>query len=499
MSSPAIDYAALAEQARGLKPVDYAALAEQARKTSETEKPGMLSDIGDTLSQFWDKINPVTGAQGIFHAITNPGETIKGYGQSNDKILAAAKESLKKKEYSEALRHTLDYALNAIPGVGSAFDEAGNKAGTGDIKGAIADTGALGVNLLGPQIAEGAAGMAGRAASLAKTPVTEVLGATTGAGGAAMRRALEKPTPELVNAMRGNTSETEVLGHFKDALQNVKDARSADYQARLQALPNAQIDLTPIKQSVDFQLGKFGIKKDPATGELDFSRSPIRDASAQADIKSVYQDVTDWGSKPGDNTPASVDILKRRIDDVYSPSSAGRALVQAVKKTASDALNMQVPGYQEMTKGYAQASEFLDQLKDLSLESKNPGTAIRKLTTTLRQNNGYRAALADALGQYTGADLTGELAGMNLSKAGPQGLARVVDTGVGLLAGVAHGFINPSAAVGIAAASPRLMGELMVAMSKTRPAARAIGGAAPALGAATAIGNIAKAPTGDEQ
>ncbi len=498
MSSPAIDYAALAEQARGSRSVDYAALAEQARKSPETEKPGMLSDIGETLSQFWDKVNPVTGAQGIVHAVTNPGETIKGYGESNAKLLAAAKESLKKGEYSQALRHTLGYALNAIPGVGSAIDEAGNKAGAGDYKGAIADTAALATNLVGPQIAEGAAGMAGRAASLAKTPATEFLGATTGAGSAAMRRALEKPTPELVNAMRGNTSETEVLGHFKDALQNVKDARSADYQARLQALPNAQIDLAPIKQSVDFQLGKFGIKKDPA-GELDFSRSPIRDASAQADIKSVYQDVTDWGSKPGDNTPASVDILKRRIDDVYSPSSAGRALVQAVKKTTGDALNMQVPGYREMTKGYAQASEFLDQLKDLSLESKNPGTAIRKLTTTLRQNNGYRAALADALGQYTGTDLTGELAGMNLSKAGPQGLARVVDTGVGLLAGVAHGFINPSAAVGIAAASPRLMGELMVAMSKTRPVGRAIGGAAPALGAATAIGNIAKAPTGDEQ
>ncbi len=137
--------------------------AIRAQSSGGAEKPGILSDVGDTLKQYWDKINPVSGAQSVAQAVTHPIDTAKAYGEQNAKLADAAKESFKKGEYSQALRHTLSYFLNGIPGIGSALDEAGNKAGAGDIKGAIADTAALATNIAGPKITEAVAPVVSRA------------------------------------------------------------------------------------------------------------------------------------------------------------------------------------------------------------------------------------------------------------------------------------------------------------------------------------------------
>ena len=270
--------------------------------------------------------------------------------------------------------------------------------------------------------------------------------------------------------MRGDISEPEILQNFKDAVSDVKDQRSSEYQAALKKLPSKQqVDITPIQQTLSDQLGKLNIKETP--DGLDFSRSTIRDKAAQSDVQSIYDDVNGWGSQQGDNTPAGVDILKRRIDDTYSPSKTNRALVQAVKDSARQTLNDQVPGYQDMTQKYAAQSAFLDHLNDLSLDSSNPGTATRKLTTALRQNNQYRAALVDTLGQYAGKDLTGQLAGLNLSKVAPQGLSRAVDlgSGAGILTAIGTHYLSPLAAASMVATSPRLMGEVMNLIGKLPP------------------------------
>lgn len=301
-----------------------------------------------------------------------------------------------------------------------------------------------------------------------KTVTSEFLGKTTGVGSKAIREAIDNPSSELIGAMRGEISEMDVLNNFKESLQNVKQARSDAYQAQLSKIPMAgkgtSLDISPIQNSLKVQLQKFNIKVS-SKGELDFSRSTIRDAAAQNDVKSIYNDVMDWGKKPGDRTPTGVDILKRRIDDTYSPSSTARAIVQTVKNATRDLLNTKVPGYAKMTKGYADASKFIDQLSDLSLESKNSGTAIRKLTTLLNQNNGYRQMLAEQLSQYTTKDLEGQLAGVNLSRWSPRGIMGPA-SGAGLVYQVASHSLNPYVAVGMAMTSPRLMGELLTTMAK---------------------------------
>lgn len=151
-------------------------------------KTGILDDIGDTLKQYWDKINPVTGAQGIAHAVANPATTFKDYGSQTEELGKKAVDSFKSGDYVSGVRHGLSYFLNAIPGLGSALDEAGNKAEKGDVKGAIADTAALATQLAAakaiPAVADAAAepgAVTNAVKNAAETTGAVVKGAASGA------------------------------------------------------------------------------------------------------------------------------------------------------------------------------------------------------------------------------------------------------------------------------------------------------------------------------
>lgn len=436
---------------------------------------GFLANIGHAASNWWQQVNPIEQYKALGDTlqklVTHPAQTLTQIGAANDAPRVAAVDAFKRGDYVEGVRHGINWLLNAVPGVGSTMEKASDQAQSGDVSGGIGTTLGVATNLAAPAVIPKAASAAGKAlGGIAKTGATEALGATTGVGGAPLKAALEGDRPDLVPAMRGDITEPEVLQNFKTAVSDLKDQRSSEYQAALKNLPASQtVDISSIQQTLSDQLQKFNIET--TKDGLDFSRSTIRDKGAQADVQSIYDDVTGWGTKPGDTTPAGVDILKRRIDDTYSPSKTNRALVQAVKDSARQTLNDQVPGYQDMTQKYAQASSFLDQLNDLSLDSANPGTATRKLTTALRQNNDYRAALVDQLSQYSGKDLTGQLAGLNLSHAAPQGIMKAISGGsaMAMVAGIASHIINPGTVVSMALSSPRVMGELLNVVGKLPP------------------------------
>lgn len=317
-----------------------------------------------------------------------------------------------------------------------------------------------------------------------------ILGKTTGAGKVAIEKAAEG-TPEVVNAMRGDTSEGEILQHLRDAMQSVKDQRAAAYRQQLANLPgNIQINLKPIKNEFVAALRSHGIlpRIDPQSGQLvlDFSRSTISDAAAQNQVTSLANDVKDWGTRPQDLTPLGLDTLKRRLDDLYSPSSNARALVQRVKNQVRTVLNQQVPGYQQMTQDYAQASKFLDNVRDLSLESKNDGTAIRKFSTILSQNNNYRRELVEQLSQLAGRDLVPEIAGRALNSWTRRGIGGQA-LGAELAAGLLSHFLPPgvgpavgaTSLAGAAVTSPRLMGEAARLAPKVALVVPKVAGAIP--------------------
>jgi len=315
----------------------------------------------------------------------------------------------------------------------------------------------------------------GTAATTALLPVigrilAEGTGMSTGVGGYAVERAATNPTPELMAAMRGDITEAQVLGATRDAASYVKAKRSADYLHLRNQLPNVQLNLNPIKSETLRALKDFDIVPtlNPQTGGLvlDFSHSPINIKAAQDQIQSVVDDLARWQR----TDTLGMDNLKRRMDNLIFDNSDAHAFVTRIKGSVRDQLNT-VPGYKAMTRNYAEMSDFVDNLTELSLNARNDGTAIRKLAGSLKQNNEYRRLLLEALDGYTNKDLVGMIAGTRLSPMMPRGIvgalhAASLGAGVGSSAAILH---DPKVLLGLFGMSPRAVGELA---AKARLAAR---------------------------
>ncbi len=329
-----------------------------------------------------------------------------------------------------------------------------------------------------------------------------VLGRTTGAGEEAIRTAASNPSPAFMNAMRGNVDEGDLVGAVRDALGKVKEQRGNDYRARLAAISNlgqpqpgigtaAQvanqpggfppIDITPVRQQLAQKLQDFRVL--PSQGGLDFSRSVIPKAE-QATVEAIAQDVFGWD----DYTPLGVDALKRRISNYYSHTSDVRALTSAVENATKKVLATSVPGYSEMTQGYANASDFIKKVEQEFAvgPTAQQGTAIRRISYALKQNNEYRKALAEALDVFANSDVKDQIAGYHLKDTLPKGLTGVA-SGVGILGAIGMHALSPDAAVAMMASSPRLVGETLAAMSKLQNAGPAVAAAAPKAAAAFTV------------
>jgi hypothetical protein len=468
---------------------------------------GVVGTAADHVVNAYDLIRKIPGLNKLLPDSSVVHDAIKQYtptsgaakaGKFAENVAEFAIPAGEVEKASQGLSLLGRTAAQAGVGAGvSAIDSGGKPA-------AVAEGAALGA--AGPLVGR----VLEAAAPVATKTAAAVLGRTTGAGAPAMEEAAGTPSADLVKAMRGSINENDILGNFREAVENVKADRAAKYQTAFQQLPqNLKLDVTPVKATVSKMLDDFGVEITPppaaapppaspivnaagqaqpavtglpaqaaAAPKLDFSRSTITDPKAQNAVKSIVNDLASWGSKPDDLTPAGVDTLKRRIGAMWSDDSQASAFIAKARSATTDLLQQNVPGYTAMTKDYEDASHLLDLVNNELSISKNPGTALRKLSTVVRQNSDYRRALTDSLAQYTNADLKGQLAGAALNKGGPQGLAPVLDTGVGILGALAHGYLSPLAATSIVAASPRLMGELMVAMSKVAPRVRA---AAPSL------------------
>jgi hypothetical protein len=311
-------------------------------------------------------------------------------------------------------------------------------------------------------------------------------GKMTGVGAESVERAATQPTPELMAAMRGDISEKEILEATRQVVENVAQKRSVDYVTRLGKLdPRIQVPLRTAHTAASQMLADLGVTGaiNPQTGKLvlNFDQSVITNGSAQQHIIDTIKDLDNWNRFD----PRSVDVLKRRVDSRYREVVGGltnkggadqaRAFVARVRGELADSLNKYVPGYQAMTKEYAEASNFLDDLTDLSTHSKNDGVGIRKLAGSLNQNNGYRSALLDELSAYTPRDIKGMIAGSRLNAWEPRGIVGAMHAATGMGAGYyLHQVAHDPAALAISLAglfgmSPRVVGE---AAAKARLAAR---------------------------
>lgn len=337
----------------------------------------------------------------------------------------------------------------------------------------------------------------GKATSVLSSPLTrkagevlsEVTGATTGAGRIAVEKSVEGSNA-FVKAMRGGTEQTEILDRTKGALRSIAEERRANYRRDIADLKGSTktIDLAPLKNKTKDLLARYNIKE--SGGELDFSRSAI-DRTEREKVSQIFQDISDWGTQPGDNSPAMLDVLKKRLDDFYSESKNSRAIVTELKQTIGNQLEKTVPGYKKMNQEYAQSLDLEREIeKALSIGKRGSAdTALRKLMSSLKQNNDFRADMVRKLEQAGGGQILDELAGVALQGAySPTVYGRMV-AGVGALASL----LDPKFAAIFAMASPRVVGELGLLFGRTK---RALGASrvAPAARTGFQLGRLGDIP-----
>jgi len=310
------------------------------------------------------------------------------------------------------------------------------------------------------------------------TFIRESLGITTGAGGEVIREAFKNPTREFRQALRGEVTTADVLTSAREGLNIIKQKRATAYTKQLAKVKGTKVALAEpfrnLKASIDSKLAEFKVRIEP-NGTLDFSKSAIGDTAEAKRVGDFIETIRAWT----DSTPEGLDILKQRLDDFYTPSGRGRALTTSISSQLKTLLRKEVPGYTKLTKEYAEATSLIKEIeRTLSLkQGASVDTTIKKLMSSMRQNQEFRRSLVEQLDTLTKRDITSQLSGTALSPGVPSGLVgRQLFAGatVGGFTGVGLGVINPVLLSGLLLASPRIVGELLRALGLGNKAIQAV-------------------------
>ena len=189
------------------------------------------------------------------------------------------------------------------------------------------------------------------------------------------------------------------------------------------------------------------------------------------DLKNVVDEFSDSAF----HTAEGLDILKRKVDDLYplqAQASQEARVVADLRNKIKAQIVKQVPEYVDVMKPYEEAIRLEKELvKELSLNRKGAaGTTLRKLQSTMRNNvntaYGNRLELLNKLDP----ELLPDLSGQALSEIAPRGLQRAVGGGA-----AAYGaFVEPTALLGLPFQSPRLVGETALKIGQAQRLAQPI-------------------------
>jgi hypothetical protein len=293
------------------------------------------------------------------------------------------------------------------------------------------------------------------------------LGSLEGVGSGAVEEAL-KGTPSFRAALRGKISPDEIVENTRNALSYLKSQRSVAYQRQLAdfAANQGPIDISPLKQDTMSLLKQYvQIGKN---GQPNWTRSALGPSNSEGvkKIRDIVKTIQGWGSQPGDDTVLGLDMLKRQLDDFYSESSNARSFVAALRKNVKDRIVEAAPSYGQMTRSYSEATKLIRDVES-GLMLRKQGISgriiadqtLRRLTSAMRDNFVLRRELVNILGQQSGQDLAGQIAGQAMSSVIPRGLP---GSGIGVGMGTIAGIINPKFWPVLIASSPRVSAEFLM-------------------------------------
>lgn len=433
---------------------------------------------------------PSAGAalSGIGHAIVNPTETLSAFKQLGQGAYSKVQGALGETQDPTQKAET-EKLLNAL---GSHYSETyGTKGG---FKKALAlDPASVGMDLsvplsMGASAGANAAGVTGRVASLAGKlgtvldPIQASLAVAKGIGkgvGAVTRAGQGLTTgvsPGLlkVATAAGSTADPELRSAFLTHLSGDGDLTDI--------ATNAQRGFAEIKaqKSAEYMASKEGIiaNQNPLNyNKVDQAIQDAREKTQFAGVQTAFKPANDAlndaqllidGYKKAPlqaQTIEGFDNLKQAIWDLktQNPNPSAQTALQGVYNSVKNTIVERDPAYAKLMQTYSDGlNNTNDILKTLGLGNKTAASAaVAKMLKATKTGGGQ--TLLDQLSMtQSGRTLPYMLAGQALSPWGPGGTRSLLD--LGLMYGAAA--IHPGLAGGIAASSPRVMGNLNYAIGK---------------------------------
>jgi len=333
-------------------------------------------------------------------------------------------------------------AVARVPGIMGKFGQATAKAGN------IIDPATLAVK---------GVGKAGHYGGIA---TKNILGATTGVGADVLDTAYQtgraggERAKNFTDNMRGLEDSRVVLEEAEGALARMRETKSRNYQKGSKAwnADKTRLDFWPVREKFD-ELVK-------STYQGEHSKVGLE---TQKKLKEIYEVIDEWGADKGVHTAGGLDALKMRLDDMrpnsLDPSQSGR-IVTEMRNSVKDIIVKQVPEYADVMKDYETAINLEKEIKRTLSVGGNPDTAMRKLQSMMRNNvntnYGERLALGKILEDQGGGKILDRVAGQNVNKVTPRGLASLGGTGT-IVGSAVSG--NPMGLAVLPFQSPRIVGE----------------------------------------
>jgi len=305
----------------------------------------------------------------------------------------------------------------------------------------------------------------GAAPKAIESATTGVLGQTTGTGAEAVREAFQSGVAggergrAFRESMRGQVPMTEILDAARQGVAQMRANMQQRYQKSKDLFKDKTVlSFDAIDRAFDNSLRTFGLYK-----------GQIKNQSAVDALMDAKAEIERWKSYPGSeyHTPEGMNALRESIlavkNKIDPNDRQANAAVQSVYASIRKTIDDQAPGYSQILRDYAEASELISDIeRTFSLGAKTSDTAIRKLQSLMRNNvsTGYgrRMELAETLEREGGRSFLPMAAGQQMSSLTPRSISAIPSTAG---AGYALGTGNLPLAAGVAAAtSPRIVGEV---------------------------------------
>jgi len=325
-------------------------------------------------------------------------------------------------------------------------------------------------------------------ARLAEALATPTLGLATGAGAESIREAAKagaaggEKAEAFLGQLRGNAPMESVVNTAKEAVSELYKNRSESY---LQGMGN----VTSNKAVLDFAPIDAAIARAEKVGT--FHGIKIRENAADA-LAAIKSKIDEFKANPATDirTIEGFDKLKQAISDIQQSQPYGtpaRKVADEMYNAVKNEIIKQAPDYAKVMSDYETASALLKDIEgSLSLGKKaTVDASIRKLQSIMRNNAntnyGRRVDLAKELAAtgVPGAEtLMPQIAGQMLNSYTPRGIQGGVLPGAVGGAALTAAFTNPAALIPIAggalASSPRLVGEAAYYAGKAGGAAQRV-------------------------